>query len=83
MAGDPWVHEELVPVDQIQSVKFCRELAATEQHADRGRILELLQARAKIAGEVVAVVICLLTLITASNFWVYREFHGLRGNRHS
>ena len=45
MAGDPRVDEELVLVDQVQPVQFSRELAATEEHAGRGRVLQLLHAR--------------------------------------
>src|SRR5688572_3560346 len=56
VAGDTGVDEELVLVDQIQPVQLGRELAATEEHAGRGRVLELLHARAKIAADVVAVV---------------------------
>src|SRR5215211_5754921 len=55
VAGDPGVDEELVLVDQIQPVQLGRELAATEEHAGRGRVLELLHARAQVAGDVVAV----------------------------
>src|SRR5882724_9411524 len=55
VAGDPGVDEELVLVDQIQPVQLGRELAATEEHAGRGRGLKLLHARAQIAGDVVAV----------------------------
>src|SRR6185369_472890 len=36
-------------------VQLGRELAATEEHAVRGRVLELLYARAQVAGDVVAV----------------------------
>src|ERR1051325_2017970 len=55
VAGDPGVDEELVLVDQIQPVQPGRELAAAEEHAGRGGILELLHARAQVAGDVVAV----------------------------
>lgn len=55
MAGDPWVDEELAFVDQIQPVQFRRELAATEEHAGRGCVLEPLHARSQVAGDVVAV----------------------------
>src|SRR4051812_31233889 len=55
VAGDPRVDEELVLVDQIQPVQLGRELAATEEHAGRGRVLQLLHARAQVAGDVVAV----------------------------
>src|SRR5206468_10380131 len=55
VAGDPGVDEQLVLVDQIQPVQLGRELTATEEHAVRGRILELLYARAQVAGDVVAV----------------------------
>src|SRR5258708_10487293 len=55
VAGDPGVDEELVLVDQIQPVQLGRELAATEEHAGRGRVLELLHARAQVARDVVAV----------------------------
>src|SRR5580765_1358558 len=54
VAGDPGVDEELVLVDQVQPVQLGRELAATEEHAGRGRVLELLHARAQVAGDVVA-----------------------------
>jgi len=55
VAGDPGVDEELVLVDQIQAVQLGRELAATEEHAGRGRVLELLLARAQVAGNVVVI----------------------------
>src|SRR5688500_14061254 len=55
VAGDPGVDEEDVLVDQIQPVQLGRELAATEEHAGWGRVLELLHARAQVAGDVVAV----------------------------
>src|SRR5881392_3678730 len=51
VAGDPGMDEELVLVDQIQPVQFGRELAATEEHAGRDRVLELLHARAQVAGD--------------------------------
>src|SRR5687768_12696244 len=54
VADDPGVDEEHVLVDQIQPVQLGRELAATEEHAGRGRVLELLHTRAEVAGEVVA-----------------------------
>src|SRR5438477_12442631 len=47
VTGDPGVDEELVLVDQSQPVQLGRELAATEEHAGRGRVLELLHARAQ------------------------------------
>src|SRR5262249_38736065 len=50
VAGDPGVDEELVLVDQIQPVQLGCELAATEEHAGRGRVFELLHARAQVAG---------------------------------
>src|ERR1700752_1517084 len=56
VAGDPGGGEELVLVNQIQPVQLGRELAATEEHAGRGRVLELLHARAQVACDVVAVV---------------------------
>src|SRR5262249_45505120 len=49
------VDEELVLVDQIQPVQLGRELAATEEYAGRGCVLKLLNARAQVAGDVVAV----------------------------
>src|SRR6185503_8404048 len=55
VAGDPGVDEEFVLVDQIQPVQFGRELAATEEHAVWGRVLELLYARGQVVGDVVAV----------------------------
>src|SRR3954469_6745503 len=55
VADDPGMDEELVLVDQIQAVELGRELAATEDHAGRRRVLELLHARAQVAGDVVAV----------------------------
>src|SRR5580765_1387227 len=55
VAGDPGVDEEPVLVDQIQPIQLGRELAATEEHAGWGGVLELLHTRAKVAGEVVAV----------------------------
>src|SRR5512145_2562507 len=51
VTGDPGVDEELVLVDQIQPIQLGRELAATEEHALRGRILEFLHARAQVAGD--------------------------------
>ena len=44
--------EKLVFVDEIQPVQFGRELAATEEYAVRGRVLELLYARAQVVGDV-------------------------------
>jgi hypothetical protein len=55
VAGDPGVDEEPVLVDQVQPVQRGRELAAAEEHAGRGRVLERLHARAQVAGDVVAV----------------------------
>ena len=55
VACDSGVDEELVLVDQIQPVQFGRELAATEEHTGRGRVLQLLHARAQVAGDVVPV----------------------------
>jgi hypothetical protein len=55
VAGDAWVDEELVPVDQTQSVQLGREFAAAHEHAPRGDFLKPLHARAKVAGDVVAV----------------------------
>jgi hypothetical protein len=52
VAGDSGVDEQLVVVDQIQPIKLGRELAATEEHAIRGPVLEHLHARAKVAGDV-------------------------------
>jgi hypothetical protein len=40
----------------VQPVELGRELTATEEHAGRGRVLELVHARAQITGEVVAAV---------------------------
>src|SRR5262247_617198 len=40
---------------RIQPVQLGRELAATEEHAGRGRVLELLHARAQVASDVVGV----------------------------
>ena len=42
MVRDPGVDNELVRVDQIQPVQLGRVLAATEEHARRGRVPELL-----------------------------------------
>ena len=56
MADDPGVNEELVLVDQIQPIQLSRELAATEEHARRGRTLEILHACSQITGDVVAIV---------------------------
>src|SRR3982751_3927352 len=44
VAGDPGMDEELVLVDQVQPVQLGRELAASEEYAVRGRVLELLYA---------------------------------------
>jgi len=46
VADDPRVDEEHVLVDQIQPVQLGRELAATEEDASRGRVLQLLYSRA-------------------------------------
>src|SRR4051812_20306018 len=50
VAGDPRVDEEPVLVDQIEPIQPGRELAATEEYAVRGHVLELLYARAKVVG---------------------------------
>src|SRR5688500_5146761 len=55
VAGDPGVDEEGVFVDQIQPVQLGRELAATEEHAGRRRLLQLLHAGTQVPGDVVAV----------------------------
>jgi hypothetical protein len=55
VSGELGVDEELVLVDEIQPMKLGRELAAAEEHAGRGRVLEPLHAEAQIAGDVVAV----------------------------
>src|SRR5437763_4097910 len=55
VSGDPGVDEELVLVDQIQPLQLGRALAAPEEHTVRRRVLELLDARAQVAGDVVAV----------------------------
>src|SRR3546814_9078002 len=55
VAGDPGVDEEPVLVDQVQPIQLGRKLAATEEHAGRRRVLELLHSRAQVAGDVVAV----------------------------
>src|SRR4029453_7260558 len=55
VAGDPGGDEELVLVDKIHPVQLGGALSATEEHAGRGRVLELLHARAQVAGDVVAV----------------------------
>src|SRR5438046_8041099 len=55
VAGDPGVDEQFVLVDQIQPVQLGRELAAPEEYAVWGRVLELLYARAQVVGDVVAV----------------------------
>src|SRR5688572_17167269 len=55
VAGDPGMDEQFVLVDHIQPVQLGRELAATEQYAVWGRVLELLYARAQVVGDVVAV----------------------------
>src|SRR5207248_5316885 len=55
VAGDPGMDEQFVLVDQIQPVQLGRELAATEEYAVWGRVLELLYARAQVVGDVVAV----------------------------
>ena len=41
VAGDPGVDEQMVLVDQIQSVQLGRKLAATEEYAVRSRVLEV------------------------------------------
>ena len=56
VADDPGVNEELVLVDQIHPIQLSRELATTEEHARRGRVLEILHARSKITGDEVAIV---------------------------
>ena len=55
VAGDPGVDEDLVLVDQIQPVQLGRELAAPEEYAGRGCILELLHVSAQVADNVMAV----------------------------
>src|ERR1700741_584899 len=55
VTGDPGVNEQLVLVDQMQPVQLGRELAAAEEYAVRGRVLELLYARAQVVVDVVAV----------------------------
>ena len=55
MAGDPGVEEHLVLVDQIQPVEFGRKLAATEEYAVRGSVLEPLQTRLQVACDMVAI----------------------------
>src|SRR5690242_19717197 len=55
VAGNPGVDEQFVFVDQIQPVQLGRELAAAEQYAVWGRVLELLYTRAQVAGDEVAV----------------------------
>src|SRR5438046_5760965 len=54
VAGDPRVDEELILVDEIQPVQRARELAATEEHAGWGRVLQLLHPRAEVASDRVA-----------------------------
>src|SRR5690349_22882210 len=54
VASDPRVDEQLVLVNQIQPVQLGRELTATEKHAVRGGVLELLYARVQVAGDAVA-----------------------------
>lgn len=54
MARDPGMDEELVFVDQIESVQFGRKLTATEEHAGRGRVLEPLYPDAQVAIDVSA-----------------------------
>src|SRR4051812_36780532 len=49
VAGDPGVDEELVFVDQVQPIQLGRELAATEEHAGRSCVFQLLHARAQVA----------------------------------
>lgn len=51
VTDDPGMDEELVLVDQIQPIQLGCELAATEEHAGRGCVLELLHARAQVAGD--------------------------------
>src|SRR3954467_13057833 len=45
----------LYPSIRSRPVQLGGELAATEEHAGRGRVLQLLHARAQVAGDVVAV----------------------------
>src|SRR5690606_5676693 len=52
VACDPRVDEEPILIDQIQPIQRGRQLAATEKHAGRGRVLELLHARAQVPVEV-------------------------------
>ena len=51
--------EQPVFVDQIQPAQLRRELAATEEYAFQGRVLELLYGSAQVAADVVAVRTCL------------------------
>ncbi len=55
VASDPRVDENLVLVDQIQLIQRGGERAAPEEHAVRSRVLELLDARAQVAGDRVAI----------------------------
>jgi hypothetical protein len=55
VAGDPGMNEQLVLVDQVQPIQLGRELAATEEYAVWGRVLELLYARAQVVSDVVSV----------------------------
>lgn len=56
MPHDPGVDEELVLIDQVQSVELGGELAAAQEHACRGRVLEFLHPKGpQVAGDVMAV----------------------------
>jgi len=55
VADDPWVDKKLVLVDQVQPVQLGRQLAATEEHATGGGVLEPLDAIEQVPSNVVAV----------------------------
>lgn len=53
MAGDSGMNEEVALVDQIQPVQLDRELATTQEHASRSRVLKLPHDPEQVAGDVV------------------------------
>lgn len=55
VARDPGVDAQEVRVDQVQPVQLGRERAAAEEHADRGRVFELLYAGAQVAADEVTI----------------------------
>ena len=77
-AGNTGVHEEPVLVDQVQLVQRGRQLAAAKQHAVRGRVLELLHARAEAERVRVAEALELLDVTELADRPVHQLSYGQR-----